>query len=127
MALMEADLQKAIVRWADTLIPKIPEFRWLHAVPNGGKRNSFEAQGLKDQGVKAGILDLSLDVARGGYHGLKAELKRPGGNCLPPTPEQLEYMIFCEQQGYFCFISNDFDHIKETLLRYIGGGIIRES
>ena len=41
----------------------------------GGKRDAKTATILKRQGVKAGVPDLHLPVARGGYHGLYIELK----------------------------------------------------
>lgn len=124
MPLLESDLQKAIIRWSSTLEPRFPEFKWIYHIPNGGKRNSFEAQGLKDQGVRAGIWDLALDVARGGFHGWRCELKKPGSNPVL-RPEQAEYGVFLEQQGYCCIVSSEFEQVKEHLLRYIGGGLIR--
>ena len=45
---------------------KYPEAQLLFHVPNGGKRNAAEAAHLKRQGVKAGVPDLFLPVARGG-------------------------------------------------------------
>lgn len=126
MALLESDLQRAIIRWSETLIGRIPEFEWIYHCPNGGKRNAFEAQNLKSQGVKSGVVDLHLDVARGGYHGWKCELKKPGGNCQTPSEEQIKYLAFVDEQGYCTLVSNDFDEVKEHLLRYIGGGLIRD-
>lgn len=126
MALLESDLQKAIIRWSATLEPRYPEFKWLYHVPNGGRRDSREAQDLKSQGVRPGIWDLALDVARGGFHGWRCELKKPGASPAL-RPEQAEYGIFLEQQGYCCLVSSDFDEVKEHLLRYIGGGLIRDN
>ena len=120
--MLESDLQEAIFSWANTLEPRYPEIRWLHAVPNGGYRSGREAVGLKRQGVKAGILDIALDVARGGYHGLRIELKRPGGKCKPPSKEQAEYMEFLTRQGYCARISNDFEEVKNIILEYLNSG-----
>jgi len=59
----------------------------LFAIPNGGDRKQSVAASLKAEGVKSGVPDLCLPVARhrgGGdagaqpYHGLWIELKRPG-------------------------------------------------
>lgn len=124
MALLESDLQKAIIRWASTLEGKFPELRWLYHIPNGGRRDSREAQDLKAQGVRPGIWDLSLDVARGEYHGWRCELKQPGKAPVLRT-EQAEYGVFLEQQGYCCIVSSSFDDVKEHLLRYLMGGLIR--
>lgn len=44
-------------------------------VPNGGYRLGKEAGRMKAQGVKAGVSDLVIRQARGGWHGLYLELK----------------------------------------------------
>lgn len=125
MALSESDLQMALIRWSETQMVKYPELKWFHAVPNGGKRDSREAMGLKAQGVKAGVLDLHLPVARGGYHGFMIELKKPGGKCDAPRKEQGEYMEFLDAQGYCTMISNDFVQIKTHLVDYLEGRLVR--
>jgi hypothetical protein len=112
----EADLQQAVFRWAGTR-PE-PELKWLHAVPNGEKRDPATARRLKDQGVKPGILDLHLPVARGKYHGLMIELKRPNSPAKPSI-EQDEYMAFLKEQGYCCHCLNDFDAVKALILTYL--------
>lgn len=119
MALSEDDLQRAIITWANTQVDKYPELKWLHAIPNGGRRDAKEAMALKSQGVKAGILDLSLDVPRGGFHGLKIELKKPVGKCLRESKEQTEYIDFCIDQGYECIVSNDFEQVKRLIVSYL--------
>jgi hypothetical protein len=55
----------------------VHELRVMFAVPNGGLRNVVTAMKLKATGTKAGIPDVVLAAARGGYHGLFIELKRP--------------------------------------------------
>lgn len=125
MALIEADLQRAVVTWAKTQLKKYPELLWLHHIPSGGKRDSREAQSLQSQGVKAGILDLHLPVARGGFHGLMIEMKRPGGKCPKPSAEQAEYMKFLTEQGYANIITNDFSEVKTYITDYLEGRIHR--
>ena len=120
--MLESDLQIAIFTWAHTQEVNYPELRWLYHVSNGGYRNGREAVGLQRQGVKAGILDIALDVARGVYHGLRIELKRPGGKCKPPSKEQAEYMEFLTCQGYCARISNDFSECKQIILEYLNSG-----
>ena len=51
------------------------ELELLYAVPNGGKRNIKVASKLKAEGVRAGVPDLHLPVARGGFHSLYVEMK----------------------------------------------------
>lgn len=123
--MVESDLQKALITWARTKEKIYPELKWLHAIPNGGKRDSRTAQLMVAEGVKAGVLDLHLPVARGGYHGLMMELKRPGGKCLAPSKEQSEYMEFLDGQGYCTMISNDFGQVKTHLVDYLEGRLVR--
>lgn len=125
MSLSENDLQRAIITWAKTQVSKYPCLMWLHHVPNGGKRDSREAQILKQSGVTPGILDLALDVAKGGYHGLRLELKKPGGKCPKPSAEQAEYISFLKEQGYATIVSNSFDELKTFLIDYLEGRIHR--
>lgn len=80
---LEDDLQASIINWSKLYkIPKADDieenaklYDYLFAIPNGGKRNVREAARLKRQGVKAGVSDLMLNIARNGYHGLDIELK----------------------------------------------------
>lgn len=74
--------QCKIIQWSQDLINAgkwCRELDLLHAIPNGGKRDIVTAAKLKNEGVKRGVPDLFLPVARGGYHGLYIELKIKGG------------------------------------------------
>ena len=77
----EAQEQKAIFDWSrqPTVRGQYPELKLLHHIPNGGKRDAIEAKHLKAQGVKKGVPDLCLPVARGPYHGAYIELKTQTG------------------------------------------------
>ena len=125
MPLSENDLQRAIITWAKTQSKFHPEVLWLHHVPLGGKRDAREAMSLKMSGVIPGILDLALDVARGGYHGLRVELKQPGGKCKAPSKEQAEYIKFLTEQGYATLLSNSFEEVKGFVLDYLEGRVNR--
>src|SRR5262245_2454932 len=51
--------------------------RLCFAIPNGGARDTITAGRLKAEGVKAGVPDCFLPVARGGWFGLFMEFKKP--------------------------------------------------
>ena len=70
----EATEQERLISWAQRQYNKYPELKLLYHVPNGGSRNTLEAANLKRQGVKAGVPDLCLPVARQGHHGLYIEM-----------------------------------------------------
>ena len=86
----ESGHQEAIIEWCAWNMQQYPELELLYHVPNGGKRDKATAAVLKRQGVKAGVPDLVLPVARCGYHGLYIELKAPGGSV---QKSQKEYII----------------------------------
>jgi hypothetical protein len=90
--------QKYLFIWARYESGKYPELELLYHIPNGGSRNKLEAARLKEQGVKAGVPDLCLPVARGGYHGLYIELKRLKGGRL--SAEQKELIPKLAAQGF---------------------------
>lgn len=94
----EAEEQMCIFRWADYMGEQKPELKLLYHVPNGGKRDIGTAKKLKSEGVKAGVPDIVLPVARGGYHGLYIELK-VGKN--KPTALQKEWLERLKQEGYY--------------------------
>ncbi len=71
--------QTCLFRWAALESGAHPELALLHAIPNGGKRSKSEAARMKAAGVKPGVPDMFLPVAREGCHGLYIELKRRDG------------------------------------------------
>ena len=75
----EHQQQVTVMQWAALMVNKYPFIDLLHAIPNGGARHIAVAKKLKAEGVKAGVPDLCLPVARGGYHGLYIEMKDKTG------------------------------------------------
>lgn len=76
--------QCAVFQWvALTGRKHLPELDLLFAIPNGGDRRPSVAAAMKAEGVKSGVPDLCLPVARQGSYGdwshsLWIELKLPG-------------------------------------------------
>lgn len=108
----EAYEQIAVVDYCD--LKHIPIFH----IPNGGSRNKREAKNLKRQGVKKGIPDLCVPVAKGGFHGLYIEMKSETGK---PTKEQLEWIETLNRNGYKAVVCYGFDEARETIDQYMGG------
>ena len=86
----EHDEQCAVVDYLELL--GLP----FYAVPNGGYRRKSEAARLKAEGVRAGVPDLCVPVARGGYHSLYIEMKAGKGK---PTEEQLRWIWRLREEG----------------------------
>ena len=76
---IEDAAQAEVIRWARMRQATAPELELLYHIPNGGSRGLLEAVRLKRQGVKPGIPDLHLPIARGGYIGLWIEMKTATG------------------------------------------------
>lgn len=87
----ESQEQIAVIDYCD--FKHIPIFH----IPNGGSRNKIEAAHLKRQGVRAGVPDLMLPVAKHGYNGLFIEMK-VGYN--KPTENQEKWIELLSKNGY---------------------------
>lgn len=94
--------QVALFMWAATKIPIYPCLQWMYAIPNGGDRNPIVAARLKAEGVKSGVSDICLPVARMGYHSFYIELKKPGGK---ESEKQIAFGKYLATEGilYACF------------------------
>ena len=89
--------QVALFRWAAWNLARYPELEWMYAVPNAAKRSPRQGAYMKAEGLKAGVPDICLPVARGGYNGLYIEMKIKGNK---PTEKQLEWHVALREQGY---------------------------
>ena len=72
----EHEEQVALFQWAAANEEEHEELKLLFAVPNGGYRPMATAAQLKAEGVRAGVPDVCLPVARGRFHSLWIEMKR---------------------------------------------------
>lgn len=106
----EAEEQAAVVQYCD--LKHIPVFH----IPNGGSRNKAEAAHLKAQGVKPGVPDLFLPVAKGPYHGLFLEMKAVHGRV---SDHQKQWLSRLQQNGYGTAVCYGFDQAKAVIDHYI--------
>jgi len=112
----ESEHQIALFKWAEYSKGKYPELELLHHIPNGGKRSALTATILKREGVKAGVPDLFLPVARGGYHGLYIEMKKEGGRLSKNQKRWIKELI---KQGYRAAVCFGFEPARKELLNYL--------
>ena len=91
----------------------------LFAIPNGGQRNVIVASKLKAEGVRAGVPDLFLAVARHGGHGLFIEMKKAKGG---QTSDKQDAMIAAlDAQGYYTVVSHGWESAKRSIESYLRG------
>ena len=76
----ESEEQQALFEWAQRLCFRYPELALLYHIPNEGKRSKSTGRKMKKEGMKSGIPDIHLPVAKGKYHSLYIELKRRKGS-----------------------------------------------
>ena len=112
----ESQEQQALFKWKAYNIRAVPELFLLHHIPNGGLRDKITARHMKEQGVMAGIPDISLPVARGGYHGMYIEMK-VGNN--KPSERQQECIKWLREQGYRVEICYGWVEAAEAIKEYL--------
>lgn len=118
--------QVALFQWAYSSEHKYPELALLFAIPNGAKlpwirnkkghRFSSEAMRLKAEGLKSGVPDIMLPVARLNYCGLFIEMKIKGNK---PTDNQMRWHLLLEGQRYRVVVCYGFEEAKNALLTYL--------
>ena len=114
----EAQHQMAVIKWSQqpSIHQQWPELSLLHHIPNGGNRDPIEAKHLKQQGVKAGVPDLFLPVARRKYHGLYIEMKTEDGRASEAQKWWGEHLT---AQGYAWQVCHGWQAAVSTLEWYL--------
>lgn len=121
----EAAHQTALFCWAAQAVAQYPALRWLHHIPNGGKRDKVIAGKMKAQGVKTGVADLCLPVRCGHWSGLYIEMKAPAEK--PKNPEakgglsdaQIEFKTFVLSQGFGFAVCYSWIEARDVIISYL--------
>lgn len=116
----EHDEQKALFGWALLNRHVFPELDLMFAIPNGGLRNIIVAKKLRLEGVKRGVPDIFLPVARCGFHGLFIELKKIGGKI---SSHQRQWIDNISMQGYLSVVCYGWVDASNIIEKYIRGQI----
>lgn len=90
----------------------------LHSIPNGARTSISVAKRLKAEGLKKGVPDLCLPIARLGYHSLYIEMKRlkPRGTI---KPHQKAWLQALSKEGHLCYTCWGAEAAWEVLQAYI--------
>ncbi len=73
---------------------------------------------MKEEGVKRGVPDVWLPVARGGWHGLVIELK--ADEAKRASKEQKEWLSKLTEQGYRAVLCAGMEMAKGEIMQYLG-------
>lgn len=111
---IESGIQQSCIQWFDLQHPTLS--KCLFAVPNGGARNKREARTLKFEGVRAGVADLILLTAKGGFGSLCIEFKTAIGR---QSPEQKEWQAYAEKAGNKYIICRSIDEFIVEVSKYL--------
>lgn len=115
----ESQEQAALMSWADTFSR---EASLMFAIPNGTHIKSHQGRAkAKSEGLKKGVPDLFLPVAKKGFNGLFIEMKKPKDKTPAgkPTKEQLQWLSDLAEQGYFAVLCVGWDAARETIQDYL--------
>ena len=113
----EEEEQAAVMEWAMLMERQYPELALLFHIPNGADRHPAVAAKLKRQGVKAGVPDLFLPVARGGWHGLWVEMKRRKGGKV--SAEQRQWLQELTYQHYYATVAQGAEEACDVIFKYL--------
>ena len=94
----------------------------MHHIPNGGKRSKATAAGLKAMGVRPGIPDYHLPVARSGYHSLYIEFKTASGR-ISDAQRRVQKELAAE--GNLIVISRSVRSAVRDIVSYLTGQFMR--
>lgn len=111
--------QKALFGWAELAQGRWPDLALLYAIPNGGHRHKAVAARMKAEGVKRGVPDICLPVARGVHHGLYIELKTGKGTA---SPQQRDWLQRLQAQGYRVAICRGWEAARAFIEEYLSTG-----
>lgn len=93
----EHNEQVAFFQMCEMFAKQDSRFSDIYAIPNGGLRDVITASKLKDEGVKAGVLDVFCFVPSGQFHGLYLEFKSKRGQM---TEKQTNFATRAVRRGY---------------------------
>jgi len=109
--------QAALIKELELCLPAVAAL--IYHVPNGGLRHKLVAIKLKGQGVKAGVPDLVLPMARGGYFGLYLEFKATAPNDAAVSASQHAWIRRLNDQGYLAIVCRGHFDAMEQIRAYL--------
>lgn len=112
----EAEEQTELFSWIRLFEPQFPVLGLIYHTPNGEKRDKATAGRLKAMGVRAGVPDICVPVARHNRHGLYIEMK-VGTN--KPTEVQKKFMRLLMSEGYAVRVAYSHEQAREMIVNYL--------
>lgn len=116
----ESAHQRAIFKWTQQphIRQKWPDLKLLFHVKNETTEGARQVAVDRASGVKPGVPDLCLPVARGKYHGMFVELKNETGRL---RKEQKWWLNELGIEGYFATVCHGWESAVRTISWYMEG------
>lgn len=112
----EAQEQERLISWCSYQSCIYKELELIYHIPNGGRRNKREAAALKRQGVKSGVPDLHLPVARSGYNSLYIEMKVGKNKCSDNQNKWIDMLL---KEGHQVKVCYGAEEAIEEIMKYL--------
>lgn len=111
--------QRTVIQLCQLHEYRWPELKLIFHPANGKRRDKRTAAILFGLGVKRGVPDLWLPVARRGWFGLVIEMKRVDGGRV--EPEQKDWIEKLEDNRYYATVCNGADRAWSIIKWYLEG------
>ena len=112
-----------VVEWAGIMTRVYPSLCLLFAIPNGGyalagdaRQRAMVAAKLRAEGMRPGVPDMCLPVARAGFSSLFIEHKSEEGTV---KPEQQGWHDRLREFGNKVVLSRSFDESRRAIIEYL--------
>lgn len=112
----ETTEQIQLFNWAKRNEDFIPELKLMFHVPNEGKRKQSTGSMMKAAGMKSGVPDICLPVARKGYHALYIELKYGNGRTTEAQNDMISELRAAGNAVHVCY---GFEAAREVIRHYL--------
>lgn len=118
--LTEDQEQIAFFKWAwhPATLAKHPELARAFHVPNGGYRNAITGARLKFLGVRRGVPDICLPMARSGKHALWIEMKAMDGKLTPDQAAEIDQL---RADGHVAAVCYGWEQAQGVVVKYLAG------
>lgn len=118
MTYSEDQHQINVIKWTQqpAVRERWPDLKLLYHIPNERKCDPRQGKKLRLMGVRRGVPDLCLPVARGTYHGLYIEMKTESGRT---TGDQDWWGERLTAQGYAWEVCHGWESAVRVLEWYM--------
>lgn len=114
---LESWEQEQFFKWVYANQIKYPELQLVSGSMNGMRVGPAVRSQLKKQGLRRGIPDIDVPVARHGSHGLKIELKRVSGGAVSEDQERMHELL--KLQGYSVIVCYGWRNAVDIIKKYL--------